>query len=415
MDAEKKRNNNYTRRLEEPSKKIYRKRKEDLLDFLYETYLKKLFIGEEEPTLESIYPRWLEYKTTITDSPSTITTIDKHYHKYFYGSDLFARPISAITTRELNLYINDLIRKEQLSSKQWQTIKIIPKQIFEYAIDEGIIDNNPFEAVRVTVKYRQTRKKTSEKETYNSAEIEKILDELWTSYVEKGEPKYIAVMWNFYCGLRAGELSGLKWEDIDTKKNTVTIRREVVCMAAATLNLPAYHELIANGIYKILPDQDGKKWVYVLLEHTKTHRERIIDLPSLAMDLLSVLPQDSDFVFAAKNGKVLTLRQINAVLEDACVHVAQADGAEGSVAELRKKVNIKRSHKIRKTYASTLNAAGMPVDRIRDYLGHSSLQTTLGYLYDPLTDYERKQRLEEAFAGGHPDITPRHPKKDGDS
>lgn len=81
-----------------------------------------------------------------------------------------------------------------------------------------------------------------------------------------------------------------------------------------------------------------------------------------------------------------------------------------STSDLRKEVLIKRSHKIRKTYASRLSAAGFPIDRIREYLGHSSLQTTLGYIYDPLSESERKDLLEAAFSPWHSNGTPKLPK-----
>ncbi|MBP9997003.1 MAG: site-specific integrase, partial [Lachnospiraceae bacterium] len=48
----------------------------------------------------------------------------------------------------------------------------------------------------------------------------------------------------------------------------------------------------------------------------------------------------------------------------------------------------KSSHKMRKTYASLLNANGVPIDAIREQLGHSNLSTTYGYIYNPLTEAE---------------------------
>ena len=60
-------------------------------------------------------------------------------------------------------------------------------------------------------------------------------------------------------------------------------------------------------------------------------------------------------------------------------------------------VPVKSSHKIRKTFASNLNAAGVPLDCIRELLGHSSLSTTLGYIYNPLTEDETYQLLVNAL------------------
>ena len=52
---------------------------------------------------------------------------------------------------------------------------------------------------------------------------------------------------------------------------------------------------------------------------------------------------------------------------------------------------------MRKTYASNLNASGVPVDEIRELLGHSNLSTTMGYLYNPLTEKETYERIKAAL------------------
>ena len=52
---------------------------------------------------------------------------------------------------------------------------------------------------------------------------------------------------------------------------------------------------------------------------------------------------------------------------------------------------------MRKTYASNLNAAGMPIDYIRESLGHSNLSTTYGYIYNPLTEEETYDILKKAL------------------
>ena len=58
---------------------------------------------------------------------------------------------------------------------------------------------------------------------------------------------------------------------------------------------------------------------------------------------------------------------------------------------------IKSSHKIRKTYASMLNANGVPLDCIREMLGHSDLTTTLSYIYNPLTEKETYDLITDAL------------------
>jgi len=54
------------------------------------------------------------------------------------------------------------------------------------------------------------------------------------------------------------------------------------------------------------------------------------------------------------------------------------------------------TYKMRKTYASLLSANGVPLNAIRELLGHSDLQTTLGYIYNPLTDSETADLIAKA-------------------
>lgn len=60
-------------------------------------------------------------------------------------------------------------------------------------------------------------------------------------------------------------------------------------------------------------------------------------------------------------------------------------------------LKVKSTHKMRKTYASRLNACGIPPYYIRESLGHSNLNTTLGYIYNPLTTEETQNLLEKAL------------------
>ena len=55
------------------------------------------------------------------------------------------------------------------------------------------------------------------------------------------------------------------------------------------------------------------------------------------------------------------------------------------------------TYKMRKTYASLLSANSVPLDAIRELLGHSDLQTTLGYIYNPLTDSETADLIAKAL------------------
>ena len=146
-------------------------------------------------------------------------------------------------------------------------------------------------------------------------------------------------------GLRVGELVALKWEDCFDENHLHVVREEV-------------RNQVTNQ--------------YKVVEHTKINKDRFVVLVPKATQLLQKIDRNGEYIFI-REGSRITARQVAYVLE--------------KYAE-RQGVSVKSTHKMRKTFASNLNANGVPIDCIRELLGHNSLNTTLGYIYNPLTEKE---------------------------
>ncbi|MDO4940031.1 MAG: tyrosine-type recombinase/integrase [Lachnospiraceae bacterium] len=120
-----------------------------------------------------------------------------------------------------------------------------------------------------------------------------------------------------------------------------------------------------------------------VVEHTKTNSDRFVVLVPAAMEIIKRIPHnDDEYMFVRMNGKRIKSKDVATVLEK----YAKVNGT-----------TVKSTHKIRKTYASMLNAAGVPLDAIREELGHTNLSTTLSYLYNPLTDEETYSLIQKAL------------------
>lgn len=126
------------------------------------------------------------------------------------------------------------------------------------------------------------------------------------------------------------------------------------------------HEMKVKKIDELILEQDNNRYVILVPK---------------AIAILEKIPKQGSCIFM-RNGERITSRQIAYVLE--------------KFAE-RQGVRTKSTHKMRKTYASNLNANGVPLDCIREMLGHSSLSTTLGYVYNPLTESETYNLISKAL------------------
>lgn len=126
------------------------------------------------------------------------------------------------------------------------------------------------------------------------------------------------------------------------------------------------HEMKVKKIDELILEQDNNRYVILVPK---------------AIAVLEKIPKEGSYIFM-RNGERITSRQVAYVLE--------------KFAE-RQGTHTKSTHKMRKTYASNLNANGVPLDCIREMLGHSSLSTTLGYIYNPLTESETYKLIEKAL------------------
>jgi len=330
----------------------------DLYEQLYGLYTDQLYL--DKITLTDLYEEWITYKASITESPNTVKRHKQHYAKYFCGSTLFNSMLRHVTAIQLNTFCNQLIRDNAMTRHEWTNVKTILKGMFELAEEKEYIKNNPMHKLKITVKFKQVNKKTGETETFNTEEMDRLYAYLDAHYAADGNVAFMAVKLNLMLGLRVGELVALKWGDIHDNMHLHVSREE-------TRN-----------------QETGERSVVV---HTKTRQDRFVVLVPQAWEILEELYQraeapDMDAFIFMRDGNRLTTRQVNYVLE--------------KYAERTSSIK-KSSHKLRKTYASVLQSSGVPIDEIRLQLGHSSIQTTLSYIFNPLTSKETIERISGAF------------------
>ena len=219
---------------------------------------------------------------------------------------------------------------------------------------EKYLSENPMDKIQIHVKFKQIVRKTGKTETYNTDELKDLNQYLDRMYTETGDTAFLAVKLNFLLGLRVGELVALKWEDLSDENHLHIVREEV-------------RNQVTNQCE--------------VVEHTKTNCDRFVVLVPKAINLLQKIEHTGTYIFM-RNGERIRARQIAYVLE--------------KYAE-RQGIATKSTHKMRKTYASNLNAKGVPLDSIRELLGHSNPNTTLGYILNPLTEKETYDLITKAL------------------
>lgn len=212
-----------------------------------------------------------------------------------------------------------------------------------WAAKNGLLLRNPLQ----NAKLPKTGKR--EQRIINDEDIKDILDESSRFF-------RVPLMLAIYGGLRRGECAGLRWSDVDFKRNTLTINHTIIKMR--------------NGI---VHEKDSPKNEY---------SRRTITMPKFVMTELAAIPKKSQYVCVSIKGEPYALLTYPSYLN-----------------EIIERVNKKRTetnqrpipnasfHDLRHTHAAMLIKMGIQPKVISERLGHTSIGITMdvyGYLMEGL-------------------------------
>lgn len=299
----------------------------------------------EIPTLEEYFPHWLEWKGKRTGNKAlTLHHNQVDFKKLVIGTPIAGMKLNKITTEDLDDWARALLINKPLSSKRFNNYKIVVTGPLELAVREKLIPASPWKPGLMDYRllFKSSRRAPSKDKIFYEDEIREIIHNCMDDYDETGNAADIAIVINFDLGLRVGELSALKWEDIDLKGRTIMIHRQ---------------------------ESQGEVEEGVKSDSEAGYRE--LPLNDNVLDLLHRLRKDlgalGGFIFTDKNGK----RKTAATLSDRMVYVQR--GKDESIP-------VKRVHCQRRTVGTRI-AKELGLEAARQWLGHTDLQTTLHYIY----------------------------------
>jgi len=136
---------------------------------------------------------------------------------------------------------------------------------------------------------------------------------------------------------------------------------------------------------------------------TKSHRARSIPLPS---DLLALLAERRTalplgrLIFPTRTGGVRMnlLKQLKKVAYQAGLNCGSCMSRSGQSCQDHPVCSRWWIHRLRKSYATHLHRAGVPLSVLRGWLGHSSINVTMSYVSDETTPQMLAQ-MNTTFSG----------------
>ena len=337
--------------------------------------LKKHYFDDDVITLDSLFPKWLSKRNEEGTSSRTLRRNVNDWNKYYSHSNLISAPLSTLTFEEIESFLYGNINEYQLTIKAYRNMSFILKDMLKYATRRKLISENPWDLVEIKLKgCRPAAKRNSSSRVYLSDEKEKLFSVLNQKLSSAPDVRVYAIFLMFKLGIRLGELVALKWTDVDEREMTIHIHRTET---------------------KVVNVTSGKAQ-YVVVEHTKKksiYGDRFLDLDTYDIELLHSVESFSSADQAGTDGYIFTNESGRIKSHNIDRYLRRCCDLAG--------IDEKSSHDIRRTVASDLFNNNVPISIIRDYLGHSDIQTTQGYILDNLNKERKKNAIRNALSGNN--------------
>lgn len=325
-------------------------------------------------SLDDYFDFWLDTFARNVRKATTCTNYKSYYSTYIRGK-LGKKAISRITKVDCQLVFNKMIEEGRKHSTM-ENLKSCLNKVFECAIEDDIIVKNPVKNIELPQTESKTREAISEEQMT-----------LFMSYVKESTrfkryyPLFVVL---FNSGMRIGELSGLTWDDIDFKKETISINK--------TMN--RYREK-DYGFTMALGSPKSKTSVRTIMMNdvvkSALRMQRFQNVQSEITvpymdDTGRVTRQVGNFVFLNGRGRVWSEPTIRRVIKN--IVDTQNEEVQGTD---KTPLLPFCPHMVRHTFTSVAYSAGADVKVVSNILGHASTSITLDR-YTHLTEEKKKEQ-----------------------
>ncbi len=296
---------------------------------------------------------WFDYWISIkkkTVRPNTVRNYTERYERNIKGV-IGKKLLTEVKPIHCQKIFSDMAEEGYRSTTIYQT-RIALYNMMDFAKENDVIINNPCKK-----SLKSDMGKPSEKKEALTIETQK-------KFLEgaKGQSYENQFRFVLQTGLRTGELVGLKWDDIDFEKKTITISRTMEFRYKV-------------GEWRVGPPKSKSGYRTIPLTDEAI---RILKAQKEKNSKIKVINMEwADQVFLCKKGEPVKNSTYDTALFKIC-----------------DKIGIKNfsMHVLRHTFATRCIEAGMMPKTLQKILGHSNIGITMN-LYVHITEDEKRKEI----------------------
>lgn len=329
-------------------------------------------------TVNDIYALWRNMKRGLKDN-----TFQNYQYMYgmFVEPDLGKLKITALKKSDIKRFYNCLAEERGLKVSTIDSIHTVLHQVLDTAVDDGYLRHNPSDNVLKELKQSHNFG-SKRRKALTAEEQELFLDFLRKSRQYRHWYPIFAVMAG--TGMRVGEITGLRWEDIDLEEGMIDINHTLV-----------YYNHATDGCYfncHTPKTEAGKRRVPMLsyVKEAFLEEQRYQEINGIQCKV--TIDEYTDFIFVNRFGTA----QHQGTLNKALRRIIRDCNDEILLKCQNPKVLLPRfsCHSLRHSFTTRLVEQNVNLKVIQDCLGHKDIETTLN-IYADVTNGLRKKEFDQ--------------------
>jgi integrase len=304
-----------------------------------------------------------------------------HYVRENFG----LRKISEIKYSDVTYFYNYLLNTEGLQPNTVDTIHTVLHPTFQLAVRDEIIRTNPSDGVMAEIK----RKAGKNKGVRHALTIEQ--QRAFMNYTANSpvyshwKPLFTVLLGT---GCRIGEVIGLRWEDIDLDKRTISINHSVTYYAREGSKTRKSEFAVS------LPKTEaGKRTIPMMDAVYEAFKEEYEAQKENGFNCTEIDGM-TGFIFCNRFGNINNPQTINRTIK----RIRESYNAEEEInakKEKRQPVIIPHfsCHHLRHTFCTRFCEKETNIKVIQAVMGHADIATTMD-IYAEVTDAKKKEAIE---------------------
>ena len=338
---------------------------------------------KKDLTINDLYYRWKQLKRGLKDN--TFQNY-KYMYEQFVEPDFGKSRVSELKRTDVRAFYNYLADERHLRASTIDSLHTVLHQVLELAVEDDYIRYNPSDNALKELKKAHCN--DSEKRRALTLAEQQLFEDFLgqTGQYHKWQPIFTVMLWT---GLRVGEVTGLRWCDIDFDNGTIDINHTLVYYSKG--------EKDGCTFAVNTPKTEAGKRVVPMLPKVK---EAFLQEKQLQEDFgikcNAVVDGYTDFIFVNRFGGVQHQGTLNKalrrIIRDCNYEVLDNHKGSKEPVLLPKFSN----HSLRHTFTTRMCEAGVNIKAMQDILGHADAETTMDIYAEATHDLKRAEMISFA-------------------